>query len=290
MGFKDILLHIDNHRGHETRLHLALSIARQNKAHLVGLYGFELPQVPPPLRNLAGGAYVTSDLLRTTYVRERDTAFIDAAHIEASFHAEIKRAGLTGDWRICPEKANDAVTLVTERARYADLVILGQADPDHPLFDTLARLPETVMMNCGRPVLIVPCAGRIETVGKNVLVAWSETREAARAVGDAMPLLRSAEAVTVVSVGPPRAAKSDEDELATSLARHLARCGIRADASYLSSGDIEPGALILSRAADLGCDLIVMGGYGHSRTRELILGGVTRAVLQHMTMPVLMSH
>jgi nucleotide-binding universal stress UspA family protein len=288
MGFKDILVHLDGHRGSEKRLQLAVSIARQDKAHLVGIYGFELPRDPFP--NIMTEAYAENPVFRTAYERERDAAFAIADQIEATFRAETKRAGLTADWRLSPAKTTDLVTMVTEQAHYADLVVLGQADPDHPLFDRLAKLPETVMMGCGRPVLIVPYAGRIDTVGKTVLVAWNGTREAARAVADALPLLRSAEAVTVVSIGPTRGGTENDDKSATGLASHLARHDIHADALHLASDHSEASDLILSRAKDLGCDLIVMGGYGHSRTRELILGGVTRGVLQHMTVPVLMSH
>jgi nucleotide-binding universal stress UspA family protein len=146
------------------------------------------------------------------------------------------------------------------------------------------------MMGCGRPVLIEPCACRVDTVGKNVLVAWSGTREAARTVGDALPLLRSAEAVTVFSVGPTSSVRGHDDGRGIDLANHLARHDVRAKALHLASDHIDVSDLILSQAKDLRCDLIVMGGYGHSRTRELILGGVTRGVLQHMTVPVLMSH
>jgi nucleotide-binding universal stress UspA family protein len=286
MAFRDILVHLDAQRSAAKRLRLAVSIARPSQAHLTGIYGFELPRAPFP--GLAAPPYVVNATARTVYERERDGAFADAAQIEADFHAEAKRAGLSGDWRIGPDKPADLLNFVTARARYADVTVLGQADPDHPYFDTLARLPETVMLGSGRPVLIVPYAGRFDTVGRNVLVAWSGTREGARAVADALPLMQAAEAVTVVSIGPTRG--EGEDDPATGLAQHLARHDIRADASHLMSEDIEPGELILSRASDLGCDLIVMGGYGHSRTRELILGGVTRAILQHMTVPVLMSH
>jgi nucleotide-binding universal stress UspA family protein len=146
------------------------------------------------------------------------------------------------------------------------------------------------MLACGRPVLIVPHDARTETVGKNVLIAWNETREAARAVGDALPMLRTADAVTVVSVSSTGDSDARGNAMAANLVRHLARHEIRAKASHLVATDADPGDLILSQAEDLGCDLIVMGGYGHSRTRELILGGVTRGVLQYMPVPVFMSH
>ncbi|HUZ72710.1 MAG TPA: universal stress protein [Stellaceae bacterium] len=288
MAFKDILVYLDAHSGDQALLQLALAIARRDTAHLVGFYGFQLPDLTLP--NLAIEGYAVSNVARTALVRERDTAFLVAAQIEATFREKTKLAGLTGDWEICPEKTTDIVAHVTERARYADLAVVGQANPDHPFFDKLAKLPETVMMGSGRPVLIVPYAGDTDAVGKNVLVAWSGTREGARAVGDAMPFLRSAEMVTVLSIGRTRASEGRDESLAASLTRHLARHGIRAVASHLVAKDIETGELILSQAASLGCDLIVMGGYGHSSTRELILGGVTRTILQSMTVPVLMSH
>lgn len=288
MGYQDILVYLDDHRDAGTRLRLAVSLAAQNKAHLVGLYGFELPQAPAS--RIVAGVPAEDSLLLTTYERERDSAFSNAADSEAAFRAEARRAGIKSDWQIYPDKPADLIALITERARYADLTVLGQADSAHPLFDTLAKLPEAVMLGSGRPVLIVPYAGRIDTMGKNVLVAWSGTRESARAVGDALPLLRAAEAVTVVSIGSSRDAREHDDQPVAGLARHLAWHDIRAEASHFVATDIEAGELILSRAADLGCDLIVMGGYGHSRVRELVLGGVTRAILQHMTMPVLMSH
>lgn len=288
MPFKEILIQLDNHRHYEARLQIALSLAQRNEARLVALYGFELPQIPSVSPNLAKTLPVVDAAAQAAYERERDAAFTDAAQLEARFHAAVQRAGMQGSWEIRPEKPKDYIDLITRRARYADLAIVGQTDPDHP--GMAASLPEIVMLGCGRPVLIVPCKSRTHAVGANVLVAWNGTREAARAVGDAMPILRSAAAVTLLTIGAAGDGDDHEGCPARSLAEHLERHAIRAEASHLPSGDRDAGELILSRAAELGCDLIVMGGYGHSRTRELMLGGVTRSVLQHMTVPVLMSH
>jgi len=288
MKFKDILVYLDNHRGSEQRLQLAISIGSPNRAHLFGVYGFELPSLPAP--HFMAATYVEDDVSRTTYIRERDAAFTALEQMESTFRIATNRAGLTGDWWISSGKAGDLATIVTERARYVDLVLLGQADPNHPLFDRLATLPETVMIGSGRPVLIVPYAERIDTFGKHILVAWSGTREGARAVGDTLTLLRSADRVTVVSIRPRSAVKVSDNQRAADLAQHLARHEIRAEALELAGDEAAASELILAQAAELGCDLIVMGGYGHSRTRELILGGVTRHVLKHMTVPVLMSH
>lgn len=288
MAFKEILVQLDNHRNYEARLHVGLSIAQQNGARLIALYGFALPQIPNVSPSLAEAVYVANAAAQATYERERDAAFADAEQLEAHFRAAIKRAGVQGSWEIWPEKPKDFTNLVTERARYSDIAVLGQPDPDHP--GAAANLPETVMLGCGRPVLIVPYNARAPIVGANVLVAWNGTREAARAVGDAMSILRSATIVTLLTIGAIEDGDEKDDRPARNLLEYLGRHGIRADASHLTSGDLETGKFILSRAGDLGCDLIVMGGYGHSRTRELMLGGVTRSVLQHMTVPVLMSH
>lgn len=287
MEYRDILVHLDKYRGAETRLALAIALAAKHQARLRGFYGFDLPPAPAPPR-IVGGLYAEDVNAVAAYERERDSAYSDAAHIEARFHAAAREAGIASDWQICSDKAANLASFVTEQARYADLAVVGQADADHPFFDGLATLPEAVMMGCGRPVLVVPFASEAATLGKNVLVAWNASREAARAVGDAMPLLQAAETVTVVSVGPSYDAPRDEPE--GTLVAYLAEHGIRAAASHLVANGLDAGALILAQAADLGCDLLVMGGYGHSRTRELILGGVTRAVLHEMNLPVLMSH
>ncbi|HKT18376.1 MAG TPA: universal stress protein [Stellaceae bacterium] len=288
MAFKEILVQLDNHRNYEARLQLALSIAQRSDAHLVALYGLELPQIPSMSPGFAEVLYVGNAAAQATYERERDAAFSDAEQLEARFHALIKRAGVQGSWESCPEKPKDFINLVTKRARYTDLAIVGQNDPDHP--GAAANLPETVMLGCGRPVLIVPHDARAHIACANVLVAWNGTREAARAVGDAMPILRSATAVTLLTVGGIEEADEDDARPGRTLLEHLRQHGIRAEATHLTSGGLDTSELILSRAADIGGDLIVMGGYGHSRTRELVLGGVTRSILKHMTVPVLMSH
>jgi len=143
-------------------------------------------------------------------------------------------------------------------------------------------------LGVGRPVLIVPRYGTFETVGERVLVAWNGSREATRAVHDALPLLKLASSVTVLSIDPEH--DTGDRIPGADIALHLARHGVAAEGMSTVGLDISVGDLLLSRAADLGADLIVMGAYGHSRVRELVLGGATRHILQHMTVPVLMSH
>jgi len=170
-------------------------------------------------------------------------------------------------------------------------MVIGQADPDNPPPAVARSLVEDVLMTAGRPLLVVPYAGRFETVGTNALVGWTRTREAARAVHDALPLLAPAATVTVLTVESGRAASDTEVLPTADIAEHLARHGLNVSAarSVVSDG-LSPADVLLDYASDLGADLLVVGGYGHSRTRQMIMGGVTRGLLLHMTLPVLMSH
>jgi nucleotide-binding universal stress UspA family protein len=150
--------------------------------------------------------------------------------------------------------------------------------------------PGEVALAAGRPVLLVPYAGDFAALGRQVLVAWNGTREAARALYDAMFLLAGAEAVTVLEIDPPGDAAVDPELRAASVAAALRRRGIAARARSTVSDGMPIADLILSTAADLGADLIVMGAWGHSRLREFVLGGASRGILEAMTVPVLMSH
>src|SRR5262249_19171985 len=153
------------------------------------------------------------------------------------------------DWQVAQGMVAE---LVTQRARYADLAILAQADPDAPRSGSAGSLVETVLFGAGRPVLIVPYAGHFDTVGQSVLVAWTPTREAPRAVKDALPFLGGAERVTVLSVPSRRRLRHGVAEVDAEIARHLARHGVNAEAAATVVEDIDVGDAILSRAADLG--------------------------------------
>jgi nucleotide-binding universal stress UspA family protein len=136
----------------------------------------------------------------------------------------------------------------------------------------------------------VPYAGQFERVGERVLVAWNASRESTRAINDALPLLKNAAMVTVLAVNPKHGIEGHGDVPAADIALHLARHGVKAEAAHTIAKDISEGDALLSYAADLGVDLIVSGGYGHSRAREMVFGGVTRTLLQEMTVPMLLSH
>jgi nucleotide-binding universal stress UspA family protein len=167
----------------------------------------------------------------------------------------------------------------------ADLTIVAQHEPSGG-DGRFADLAEDVLVSSGRPLLMVPYIGAVDGIGERVIVAWNASREAARAVADAMPILDGAREVEVFI-----ASDNDIGDLpGADIAAHLARHGIDVTVYETPANNVSIGDALLNRASETGADMIVMGGYGRSRFREFVLGGVTRHMLQHMTVPVLMSH
>jgi nucleotide-binding universal stress UspA family protein len=167
---------------------------------------------------------------------------------------------------------------------------MGQRSPSSRSDGAARFRPEDILITAGRPVLVVPYAGIFETVGKRMLVAWDGTREANRALNDALPLLAEAEAVTVMFVGANERDLEQHWPALDRIVGHLRRHGVNAIAEETVRSGLAISDILLSRAADLAADLIVAGGYHHSQLREALLGGVSRELLHHMTVPVLMSH
>jgi nucleotide-binding universal stress UspA family protein len=167
-------------------------------------------------------------------------------------------------------------------------MILGQANPEAPTL--LPQLVADVALSCGRPTIVSPYVGKATALGERVLVAWDGSREAARAVNDALPILERASSVTVLSVNPPQTGDDTRRLAGADIALHLARHGVKAEAARRVVTEISVGDTLLNEIADKGIDLLVMGAYGHSRLRELVLGGATRQILGSMTVPVLISH
>jgi nucleotide-binding universal stress UspA family protein len=272
MTYKTLLVHLDETAQRSERLRLAAALAARFDAHLVGLFALGAARIPSYALAEAG------PVVREIEERRRGEA---ARAAEREFREAERRGGGKSEWRVSTQDAAAAVRL---SARYSDLVVLGQPQPG----DGLRRaIVEEVVLAGGRPVLLVPYAGRFADAGKRVLVAWNASAQAARAVTDALPLLAAAQSVEVVAFGEG----GDHGELpGADLALFLARHGVKATAARQSAEGIDVGSQILSRAADSDADLIVMGAYGHSRMRELALGGATRSLLDAMTVPVLMAH
>ncbi|MGE0717625.1 MAG: universal stress protein [Alphaproteobacteria bacterium] len=276
MALRDLLVHVDDTPAAARRVALAAELARRHGAHLAGLYLQVEPTVP---------GYVMAELPGETLDWMHRNAVERAEAAEALFRRTVDAAGIPAEWR---RVATTDPEVAAVHGRYVDLNIAGQDDPDAP--PALPGVTEAVLLGSGRPTLVVPYAGTFASLGDNVLVAWNAGREAARAVGDALPLIAEGARITVLAVDPDATAAGGAGVPGADIALHLARHGRPVEASHIVSDDVSPSDLLLSRAADLGTDLLVMGAYGHSRLREVVLGGVTREILQHMTVPVLMSH
>jgi len=278
MGFKDLLVLVDESPSGAQRVDLALGLASAFGAHLTGLFVSEAPEVRPSV--LAQFPPEVLDML-SRMGRE------DAARAKGVWDERLRasRANLATEWRA---SAGDASEVASLHARYADLVVLGQVDSDNPV--TSADLPERVILGSGRPVVVVPYAGTFKTLGERVMVAWNASREATRAVNDALPILARAARVQIVSVNPRGGPSGHGAVPGADIALHLARHGVRVEASTITAEDVRVDDALLSHAFDVGADLIVMGGYGHSRLGEFVLGGATRHILRQITIPVFMSH
>jgi nucleotide-binding universal stress UspA family protein len=282
MSYKDILVHIDASQACAARLATALALARRFSAQLTGCYvarpslfsPFLADQFPKAVQDEAGARWAER--------RERAQALFAGAS------RGVEPAPL---WR--EAEGEDAAALLTAAARLADVTILSQVDPEARGSRDDAALPELVALGAGRPVLVLPYtapAERALPLGERVMVAWNASAQATRAVNDAMPLLAGAKRVVVLAVNPEQGPRGHGAVPGADLALHLARHGVKAEAGAIQAEDVEVGSMLLSRAADEGVDLIVMGVYGHSRLRELTLGGVSRHLFEHMTVPVFMSH
>lgn len=284
--FKDILVHLDEGPRNATRLKVALDLARRQGAHLTGIFVMDLPG--SDLFYGAGMPYAGGGGMSDMVNSLRADVAARAGTVGEEFREELRRQSLEGELRVVE---GDTVSLLALHARYADITVLGQPNDEDPFKGPSAdAVLVNVMMSSGRPVLAVPYAGQFERVGERVLIAWNASRKSTRAVNDALPLLRDAKAVTVLAVNPRHGIEGHGDVPAADIALHLARHGVKAEAAHTIAKDISEGDALLSYAADLGVDLIVSGGYGHSRAREMVFGGVTRTLLRQMTVPMLLSH
>jgi nucleotide-binding universal stress UspA family protein len=280
MAYRDLLVQIDDTRACAKRIEAAVALAAAHGAHLTGLY---IMAEASPASFTRG--YLPAELL--TALQQEMRARADAAL--ARFATVAERNQITFETRTDRVLYTEVADALATNARYADLVILGQVDPDDPVTGP-RYLPEQVVLGCGRPALVIPYIGPAASLGERVVVAWDASREAARAVNDALPLLERAKTVSVVTINPRQEPFGHGEEPGADIGLHLARHDVKIEVERVVSRDIDVANTILSQAANGGADLLVMGAYGHSRLREYVLGGATRTILAEMTVPVLMSH
>jgi nucleotide-binding universal stress UspA family protein len=279
MAYRSIVVRLDTSEHAHPRLELALSLARRFDAHLTGMYSFFTPD-PRLLFVMAGSAdyYESHEPLRA----ERRAA------LERLFHAELSRANVSGEWIAVDQYPHHTVPNL---GRCADLIVAGQDDPNDPEAYAGDHFTENLVMSVGLPVLLVPYTGEHASPGQHIMVAWDGSREATRAAHDALPFMHHAARTTIVTVNGTKNHPFRNRVSGADIAAVIARHGVNVEVAVIEAGaGTSTGDALLSKVADIGADLLVMGAYGHARWHELIMGGTTRTILSSMTVPVLMSH
>ncbi len=279
MTYNTILVALNDISRIDALLSVALGVAAKHDAHVIGLYVIPAVRVYPTM-----SAHVVpgvDDACRVFFQEHSDS-------VEASFNEAVRKAGVRGEWRLVDSASVDISDGVIAHGYQADLVVASQKNSEvaNGIEDDFC---DRLVMEAGRPVLLVPMSGEFKTLGQHVVVGWNAGREAARSVFDALPILKQAARVHLVWVDPQGSTSAGDlpgAEIAASLARH----DIEVTAEALKGDHEGAGAALISRATELGADLLVTGAYGHSRVREFVFGGVTRTMLKAMPVPVLMSH
>jgi len=275
---KDIALHLSADTKHEAAANYAVSVADAFGAHLAAItFAYE----PVSLVTLMGGV-PPADFINA----QRALAEEAAKAAMTKFGETARRVGVAADVRLEIVDFADAADIFGHFARRFDLSIVGQANPD--VVGPQELIIEAALFQSGRPVVVVPYIQKSGLTLNRVLVCWDGGRQAARAIADALPFLHRAKTIEVVIVvtEPLKSGELPDADIA----RHLARHELNVDLTRIVTEGTDVANTILSYAADVSADFIVMGGYGHSRLREFILGGVTRELLSSMTIPTLMSH
>ena len=274
MTYKTILVHVNQSRHCPQRTRIAARLAVAQHAHLVG--------------GAASGVSASCEINLQTSIVASHLAFLTqcARHALGEFENTARQAGVeTFESRLIDDDASTALAL---QGRHSDLIVLGQTDPHEPGVSPI-DLPETVLIECARPVLIVPHAGTHENFGRKTLIAWDGSIEASRAVGLAVPLLQQADEVVVCVLNAPSRPKVHGAEPGADLALYLARHGIKVEVLPNKTAP-HVDDMLLALIAEIGADSLVMGAYGHTRFREIVLGGATAGILKKMTVPVLLAH
>jgi nucleotide-binding universal stress UspA family protein len=274
---KDIVVNLSVTKAGGTAGDYAVSVAGALDAHIAGIAFVYDPIVP-----ISGTGYIPAEVIET---QQADNEAAAKSAIDR-FAEATRRAGLSAEPLTIPASLAGAGDQFGRIARRFDLAVVGQAEPETSTIEDI--IAETTLFESGRPMIVVPYIQKAPLKLDNVMVCWDGSRQAARAIGDAMPLLTRAQRVEIVVITNERG-KQDEIEGAD-MGQHLARHGLKVEVHRIAGGNIDVADALLSHAADSGIDFMVMGGYGHSRLREFVLGGVTHTILRSMTVPVLMSH
>lgn len=281
MSYKTILVHVDESRHLKSRVEIAAKLAIEEDAFLIGTAVTGISRFIRDTRTNNPSDPMVAPYLEA--LRQRAERALD------SFESTAQGIGAPLiERRLIDDDAAGGISL---QARYCDLVVLGQYDPYDLSPAPLAGFQEYVIMSSGTPALVIPYAGNFDQIGERVLISWNASAEAMRAVRSALPLLRRAKIVEVVIFNPASRPDLYGEEPGADIARFLACHKVKVEVMKEEiGGESFVGNALLSLTANLGSDMLVMGCYGHSRFREILLGGATRAVMESMTVPVFMAH
>ncbi len=270
---KQLLVYLSNPKDSEILLSVGLQLAKKHQAKLIAFFAYRIPLIPYA-DAMFGIAELEMQLI--------ENAQAEAQQVRALFeHATVEHP-YPVEWI---ETRSDAMQHLIEYSGYSDLIILKQAEVEENFLSHSAYISNHVTMMVSCPVLAIPYIGIANTLAERIMIAWNGSREAARAVREAIPLLQYAKKVEIMCIG-----LNDGDILTKRLQNYLTSHQINSQIHWLPVHQIPVGELLLSRATDESMDLIIMGAYGHSRLQELILGGVTLHLSNHMTIPLFMSH
>lgn len=275
-----IAVHLGADNGCERRIEVAIKLATEHQAEIVGVYPFDVT-----MREEYSGTALPSEV--TQMIRKRVQS--NREETKQKFLEATQAAGITAHWRNPKGPIDEVLAL---HARYARLLIMSKAEDRQSTASPITtNLPETVIMAAGRPVLMVPAVGTISTIGERVLFCWDKKREATRAFADAAPLLRASKELVVLAIDEDTQSLLDQDIQENDFSSLCTALGYPAPKVLRrSSKGVGVGNVILNTATDYGSDLIVMGAYGHSRMRQWIMGGASKTLLNSMTVPVMLSH
>jgi nucleotide-binding universal stress UspA family protein len=279
MSIKTILVYLPSEKNAASILAPALKIAADRSAHIIGLH--LTPDLP------VYGEF-PAEVSEEVIVRLQKAGKDAAAAAKRVFDEWVGKSPVTHEWRCFAASYAAGTDLIAQQGRTADLIICGKPSDDIP--DAWSDFSETAIIRSGRPVLIVPGTKPPKTVGEHVIIAWNDTREAARAVSDSLDLLKAASTVRAVTLIEKESQREAAAALGADLIANLSRHGITASLDVSCAGSVGAGEVILSRLLEEGCDLLIMGGYSRSRLREMIFGGASRDILRDTWAPTLLSH
>ena len=273
MAYKEIVVHVAPDGRSPQRVDAAVELAERHEGKVTGVYVLSRLVVP---------GFASFELSTEVYKRLDTEQRALAEEAERRFVERLGKSTAASEWRLM---TGDPVDAVTTSAHYADIAVVGQADSDDS--HSVAGMADSVVLGAGGPVLVWPYTGSFSVDAATIMLAWNGTRESKRALSDALPLMQQADKVIVLGIDTGDGKHIPGADVSKFLARH----GVNAEARHtVSSSDLGASDALLSEISDHGANLLVMGGYGHHRMREVLLGGVTRDILRQMTVPVLMSH